>query len=157
MKQLLTGLAALAVLGGCAGGTNFLPMSSSAYTMNRDEITIRAVLVAQEGAWNRGEIDGFMQGYWHDETLRFASGGTVTRGWQATLDRYHAGYNDRDAMGVLTMSELEISVLSRDAAIVHGAWALARKSDDLSGLFTLIFRKIDGEWMIVSDTTTSAG
>ena len=156
MKRLLIGLAVLAVLGGCAGGTNFLPMSSSAYTMNRDEITIRAILVAQDGAWNRGDIDGFMQGYWQDENLRFASGGTVTRGWQATLDRYHARYGDRDAMGTLTTSDLEISALARDAAIVHGAWALERKADDLSGLFTLIFRKIDGEWMIVSDTTTSA-
>jgi ketosteroid isomerase-like protein len=156
MKHLITGLMAMTLLGGCASGTNFLPMSANTYTINRDEITVRAIMTAQDNAWNRGDIDGFMQGYWRDEALRFASGGTVTRGWRATLDRYHQRYTDRDAMGTLTTSDLEIVQVSGDAMIVHGAWARARKADDLSGLFTLVFRKIDGEWMIISDTTTSA-
>ena len=121
-----------------------------------DEDRIRTVLSAQQDAWNAGDIDGFMQGYWQSPELRFASGGNVTRGWQATRDRYHANYSDRSLMGTLSFENIETLVLSDDAAIVHGAWALQRASDRPSGLFTLIFREIDGDWKIVSDTTTSA-
>ena len=97
-----------------------------------------------------------MQGYWVSDDLRFASGGTVTRGWQATSDRYHSNYSDRTLMGELTFDGLEVNMLSDDAAVVHGAWALQRENDRPSGLFTLVFQELDGEWKIVSDTTTSA-
>ncbi|MEL7031832.1 MAG: nuclear transport factor 2 family protein [Pseudomonadota bacterium] len=120
------------------------------------EDRIRTVLSMQQDAWNTGDIDGFMQGYWQSPELRFASGGTVTRGWQATRDRYHANYSDRSLMGTLTFEAIETLMLSDDAAVVHGAWALQRESDRPSGLFTLVFQQIDGDWKIVSDTTTSA-
>jgi len=123
---------------------------------NTDAEKITAVMTAQQTAWNAGDIDGFMQGYWISPALRFASGGTVTTGWQETRDRYHAGYADKAAMGALTFSNLNVSLLSNDAAVVHGAWALQRQDDDPSGLFTLIFRRVDGDWKIISDTTTSA-
>lgn len=122
-----------------------------------DADRIRTVLTTQQTAWNAGDIDGFMAGYWNSPDLRFASGGTVTRGWQATRDRYHKNYADRALMGTLTFSDLEIVEISDDAAIVHGGWALARNGDEPSGLFTLLLRKIDGAWKVVSDTTTSAG
>ncbi len=157
MRHILASLSALALLGGCASGSNWFPASSSSYTIDMEEISIRAILTAQAASWNRGDIDGFMQGYWQDEALRFASGGTVTRGWQATSDRYHARYSDKASMGQLSFRELEVEQLSKTAALVHGAWELQRDNDAPSGLFTLLFRKIDGEWMIVSDTTTSAG
>jgi len=118
---------------------------------------VRAVLTAQQEAWNRGDIDAFMEGYWKSEQLRFASGGDVTLGWQATIDRYKARYTDRTAMGDLLFSDLEVQALSKTAAIVHGRWALQRASDRPSGLFTLVLRDIGGGWVIVSDTTTSAG
>ena len=121
-----------------------------------EEDRIAAVIAAQQAAWNAGDIDGFMQGYWQSPDLRFASGGTVTNGWQATRDRYHARYSDRALMGELTFDRLEISMLGTDAAAAHGAWALQRAEDRPSGLFTLIFKQIDGDWKIVSDTTTSA-
>lgn len=121
-----------------------------------DEDRIRTVLSTQQDAWNTGDIDGFMQGYWQSPELRFASGGTVTRGWQATRDRYHANYSDRSLTGTLTFETIETVMLGDDAAVVHGAWALQRESDRPSGLFTLIFQQIDGDWKIVSDTTTSA-
>ena len=122
-----------------------------------EEDRIRDILANQQDAWNSGDIDGFMQGYWQSPDLRFASGGNVTRGWQATRDRYHANYSDRSLMGTLTFENVETVLIGDDAAVVHGGWALQRDSDRPSGLFTLIFRQIDGDWKIVSDTTTSAG
>lgn len=121
-----------------------------------EEDRILAVLATQQEAWNAGDIDGFMEGYWQSPELRFASGGSVTKGWQETRDRYHANYADRALMGELTFNELYVTLLSDDAAVVHGAWALQRADDRPSGLFTLIFEEIDGGWKIVSDTTTSA-
>ena len=117
---------------------------------------IQSVLMAQQTAWNRGDIDAFMEGYWKHEALRFASGGNVTNGWQATIDRYKARYKDRAAMGMLAFSGLDIQVLSDNAAVVHGQWALVRAADRPSGLFTLVFRNFGSGWVIVSDTTTSA-
>ncbi|GAB5456706.1 MAG: hypothetical protein Hens2KO_29350 [Henriciella sp.] len=121
-----------------------------------DEDRILEVLATQQAAWNAGDIDLFMAGYWMSPELRFASGGSVTKGWQETRDRYHANYSDRALMGELSFSDLEVNLLSSDAAIVHGAWALERDADTPSGLFTLVFRDLDGGWKIVSDTTTSA-
>lgn len=121
-----------------------------------EEDEIRAVVDQQQTAWNAGDIDGFMQGYWQSPELRFASGGTVTTGWQATRDRYHQRYSDRALMGTLAFENLEVDQISDDAAIVHGQWALERVSDRPWGLFTLIFKRMDGDWKIVSDTTTSA-
>ena len=120
------------------------------------ETAMISVIEAQQAAWNTGDITGFMAGYIEDETLRFASGGTVTRGWQSTHDRYQARYSDRAIMGELVFSDLEASRLSPDSGVVHGRWQLVRENDAPWGLFTLIFRKVDGQWVIVSDTTTSA-
>ncbi len=124
-------------------------------TPDTSEEDITAVLMTQQAAWNAGDIDGFMQGYWQSPDLRFASGGTVTRGWQSTSDRYHTRYADRAAMGVLSFDELEIVRIGDEDAIVYGRWALERERDTPSGLFTLLFRDIDGSWKIISDTTTS--
>tara|TARA_R110000787_G_scaffold24931_14_gene70232 strand:+ start:12450 stop:12923 length:474 start_codon:yes stop_codon:yes gene_type:complete len=119
--------------------------------------SITAVLEAQDAAWNRGDIDAFMDGYWRSPELRFASGGNVTRGWDETNARYKRVYATPDLMGRLSTSGYEIVILSPDAAIAHGSWRLDRAGDQPSGLYTLVMRKIDGEWLIVSDTTTSAG
>ena len=119
--------------------------------------SITAVLEAQDAAWNRGDIDAFMDGYWRSPELRFASGGNVTRGWDETNARYKRVYATPDLMGRLSTSDYEIVILSPDAAIAHGASRLDRAGDQPSGLYTLVMRKIGGEWLIVSDTTTSAG
>jgi ketosteroid isomerase-like protein len=132
------------------------PISMSQTSNEQAMSEIKAVMANQSTAWNAGDIDGFMEGYWRSADLRFASGGTVTRGWQQTNDRYHARYDSADAMGKLSFTQLEVGLLSGDAAIVHGRWLLTRKADAPSGLFTLVFRRINGAWVIVSDTTTSA-
>ena len=115
---------------------------------------IRKVMDVQAEAWNRGDVDGFMQGYWQSEKLTFISGTDVTRGWQPTLDRYKKSYNSRAKMGVLTFSDLEINVLSKDAAIVLGSWSLKREKDNPHGKFTLTFRKLKEGWRIVMDHTS---
>ena len=87
---------------------------------------IRSVMTEQAVDWNKGNIDAFMKGYWNSDKLVFASSDGVTRGWQPTLDRYKKSYDSRAKMGTLTFSDLEITVLSKDAAMVLGSWSLAR-------------------------------
>tara|TARA_Y100000052_G_scaffold27602_1_gene37456 strand:+ start:19072 stop:19581 length:510 start_codon:yes stop_codon:yes gene_type:complete len=117
---------------------------------------IETVLMTQQDAWNRGDIPGFMQGYWQSDELRFASGGNVTTGWQATLDRYLESYAGEGKMGQLTFSDLEIEVTGPIDGLVFGKWELEREGDKPWGLFTLHFRKIgENGWVIVSDHTSS--
>lgn len=122
-----------------------------------DEAAIRVVLERQVAAWNRGDIPGFMAGYWRSPDLRFASGGSVTRGWAETLARYEARYDTPEARGVLAFDIIDVTVFSSDDAQVFGAWRLTRDTDAPSGLFTLTFQRIDGAWVITADHTSSAG
>ncbi|MFM1767581.1 MAG: hypothetical protein RJA22_110 [Verrucomicrobiota bacterium] len=117
---------------------------------------IRAVLEEQARAWNDGSIERFMQGYARRDDIRFASGGDVERGWQPVFARYVKKYGDRAAMGRLTFSDLEITPLSTDAAVVLGRWRLQRAQDEPSGLFTLVFRQFPEGWRIVHDHTSAA-
>jgi len=117
---------------------------------------ITALLTAQSAAWNRGDIDGFMQGYAQTDTLRFASGGTVTYGWRATLEGYKKRYPDKAAMGTLAFSELVVTELAPDAALVFGRWQLTREKDTPHGLFTLTLKKTAAGWRIIQDHTSSA-
>jgi ketosteroid isomerase-like protein len=116
---------------------------------------VRAVLEAQEAAWNAGDIEGFMDGYWRHRDLRFASGGTVTTGWLSTLERYQVRYETPQKMGRLAFTDLDVTVLGSDAALVFGRWALERAEDRPAGLFTLLFRKTDRGWVIVHDHTSA--
>ena len=120
----------------------------------KDKAAIRKVMDDQAAAWNRGDIDGFMTGYWQSEKLTFISGTTVTRGWQSTLDRYKKGYDSRAKMGTLTFSDLEITMLAKDASVVLGNWSLKRTGDTPNGKFTLTFRKFKQGWRIVMDHTS---
>ncbi len=117
---------------------------------------IRAVLDAQAAAWNRGDIEGYMDGYARSDDIVFVSGDSVTRGWQATFDRYKKGYDTREKMGTLEFSDLEIKVMGKDVAVVHGSWLLTRASDKPHGRFTLIFRRTGKNWRIIHDHTSSA-
>ena len=129
-------------------------MASS--VLAQPEKDIRKVMDDQAAAWNRGDIDTFMIGYWRSPELKFVSGDRVTRGWQQTLDNYKRSYPDKAAMGVLTFSDLEIAVLSKDAAFVVGNWSLKREKDNPHGKFTLLFRKFKEGWRITADHTSSA-
>ena len=140
-----------------------LTASSFAQSSKKDEaqrvialVAIRQVLDAQAAAWNRGDIEGYMDGYNRSPDTIFVSGDRVARGWQTVLDRYKKAYDSREKMGTLTFSDLEITVLSKDAAIALGRWHLQRSKDEPHGRFTLLFRKTKTGWKIVHDHTSSA-
>jgi ketosteroid isomerase-like protein len=117
---------------------------------------IRAIIKGQESAWNKGDLDGFMNGYARSENTTFVSGDEVTRGWEPVFARYKARYSNRDKMGTLTFSELEITPIGADAAVVLGRWQLKRGEDNPRGRFTLIFRRLPEGWRIVQDHTSAA-
>jgi beta-aspartyl-peptidase (threonine type) len=117
---------------------------------------IRKVLDDQVVAWNKGDLKGFMAGYWQSPELSFFSGKDKTRGWQATLERYQRRYQaEGKEMGKLTFRELEIGVLGPESAWVRGRWQLVLSKDTVGGLFTLIFKRFPEGWRIVHDHTSS--
>jgi ketosteroid isomerase-like protein len=127
-------------------------------TVNKDgEIVtaVRSVLEMQEAAWNRGDIDGFMDGYDRGGATAFVSGDELTRGWQTVLDRYKQRYKTREDMGTLGFSELSIQPIDPDLAVADGRWQLIRANDRPHGRFTLLFQRTNGNWRIIHDTTTS--
>ena len=133
----------------------FLSAVSAFAQTDKTTAAIRKVMDDQAAAWNRGDIDAFMSiGYWRSEKLTFVSGTKVTRGWQQTLDNYKKGYDSRAKIGVLTFSDLEITLLGKDAAVVLGSWALKRDNDAPGGKFTLTFRKFKEGWRIIIDHTS---
>lgn len=127
-----------------------------------DEAAIRGVLDAQVAAWNKGDLDGFMAGYWRDESLTFISADRLTKGWDATRDRYQKKYFTPNAegklaeRGELAFEELQIESFSPTAAMVRGRYILKLASETATGRFTLAFRKLPGGWKITSDHTSSA-
>ncbi|AYA36417.1 nuclear transport factor 2 family protein [Hymenobacter oligotrophus] len=128
------------------------PVTPSAQSFAPDEQQIRAVLSTQTAAWNRADLAAFMQGYWQSDSLLFIGKNGPTRGWQRTLDNYRRNYPDAAAMGQLTFSQLQVRPISADAAHVVGRWQLARPAaGDVSGWFTLLFRRLNGQWVIVAD------
>ena len=129
----------------------------AAQTSKRDQkiaADVRRVMNEQAVAWNAGDIPGFMKGYWNSAQMTFVSGDNVTKGWQPTLERYQKSYDSKAKMGVLTFSDLDVTVLSKDAAVVLGSWSLTRESDNPHGKFTLTFRKFAEGWRIILDHTS---
>jgi ketosteroid isomerase-like protein len=117
---------------------------------------IQSVLTAQQDAWNRGDIDAFMNGYARSPSTVFVSEDEVTRGWETVRDRYHRKYSDRAKMGTLSFSEIEVTMHSPDAAVVLGRWKLKRANDEPHGRFTLVFKRLPEGWRIVHDHTSAA-
>jgi ketosteroid isomerase-like protein len=117
---------------------------------------IRTVLQAQQDAWNRGDIDGFMNGYARSASTVFISEDTLRRGWQTVRDRYRKKYSSRGKMGTLTFSDLEITLLSSDSAVASGRWKLRRANDQPQGRFTLILRRLPEGWRVVYDHTSAS-
>src|SRR6266436_4261745 len=117
---------------------------------------IRSVLQAQQDAWNRGDIDGFMNGYARSASTVFISEDTIRRGWQTGRSRYRKKYSSRAKMGTLTFSNLEITLLSSDSAVASGRWKLKQANDQPHGRFTLILRRLPEGWRIVYDHTSAA-
>jgi uncharacterized protein (TIGR02246 family) len=121
---------------------------------SKPEAAIRAVIEAQRDAWNRGDIEGYMDGYERSPDTSFLSGDNLTKGWQTVLDRYKKNYDTREKMGVLTFSDLEIRMLNNDSALVVGRWMLKRANDEPHGRFSLIFQRTKAGWRIIHDHTS---
>jgi ketosteroid isomerase-like protein len=117
---------------------------------------IRSILHAQQDAWNRGDVDEFMNGYARSASTVFISEDSLRRGWETVRARYRQKYSDRAKMGTLSFSDIEINMLSSDAAVVLGRWTLERAKDRPHGRFTLIFRRLPEAWRIVHDHTSAA-
>lgn len=130
-------------------------LSCNTSTTRKDVASsVLMVLKNQEEAWNRGDLEKYMEGYFSSDSLRFASGAKVSYGWNETLSGYQKSYPDLEAMGRLTFSEIDIDVLSDSSAIVFGRWELERKNDHPNGLFTLLFKLKNQDWRIVHDHTS---
>ena len=117
---------------------------------------ILSILEQQVTAWNEGNIDGYMEGYWNSDETVFVSGGTMTKGYGNVLSRYKKHYTSRDSMGTLVFENIDVKVLAPNAAIVSGIWRLKRKADEPWGRFTLLFERKEEGWRIVYDHTSSA-
>jgi uncharacterized protein (TIGR02246 family) len=117
-----------------------------------DKQAIRQVLESQTGSWNKGDLQTFMQSYWKSDSLKFIGKNGVVYGWQNTLDRYLKTYPDEASRGTLRFEIISIDMLGKDAAFVIGKFFLARpQKGDANGHFSLLWRKINGKWLIVAD------
>lgn len=116
-----------------------------------DKQAILNVLETQRSAWNKGDVEQYMQGYVKSDSLLFVGKRGPTYGWQQTLDNYKKGYPDKAAMGFLTFGIKKVEFLNKDVAFVLGSWHLKREKDEPQGFFTLLLRKIKGEWKVIVD------
>lgn len=159
-KILLTFLLTAAITGSAQATYSSAPGPGPAHANIRPtrspnpEAAIRRLMTDQTAAWNRGSIDEFMKGYWESDSLVFIGKAGPTYGYAAALARYKASYDSPDKMGQLTFSEIRITRLSPEYCFVIGKWALKRKAGDVGGTYTLLFRRIGGQWFIVVDHTS---
>ena len=121
------------------------------HAQSKDEQAIQKLLADQAEAWNRGNLDDFMKGYWNNDSLTFIGHGGVTYGYANTLANYKTNYSDASKMGKLFFSLVKIKKLSPEYAFVTGKWILKRTVGDIGGYYTLLFRKINGKWLIITD------
>ena len=136
----------LAFVLGCAAPRAFAPA---------DDQAIRGVIAMQAGAWNRGDLEGYMAGYARSPALVFTSGGKIRRGWQDTFDKYRAKYgSDRTTMGHLAFEILGVQPLGADGAIVLGRWTLTATPNAGAGVFSLALARTPTGWRIVHDHTS---
>jgi ketosteroid isomerase-like protein len=133
----------------------FAPMSDAQTSAPADDqAAIRKTLAAQQSAWNRGDVDAFLEGYWHSPDLTFSGTGGIARGWDGVLARYKKNYPDRATMGHLDFSGLEFHFLGKDAALVLGHWHLSRAQGDIGGVFSLVWQRFPEGWRIIHDHTS---
>jgi uncharacterized protein (TIGR02246 family) len=128
-------------------------IQKTAFSKDKEEAAIRAVLKSQEDAWNAGNIDAFMEGYWKSDSLQFI-GDPITRGWDSTLARYKRSYPDLQTMGKLRFELFDFQFLAQDVCLVTGKYHLTRELDNPAGMFTLIIRKKENGWVIIYDHTS---
>lgn len=131
-------------------------LQMQAQTFQKDSLALVSVLQAQEKAWNAYDIDTFMEGYWKSPNLVFCSSGGPVYGWNATKKRYKQAYDNQEKMGKLQFTILNVQALTNNVMQLIGRFQLSRKPKNTSGYFTLLWKRIDGEWKIVSDHTSAS-
>ncbi len=142
---LWCGVASLSVV--AAGGQIPAP------EIGAEDADIRKLLAAQVSAWNRGDLAGYMSGYWNSDELTFFSGATETGGWKSTLELYRQNYKKTaNPMGHLDYSSIRIEALGEQTAFARGRWQLkSSNGSSRTGLFTLVLRRFPEGWRIVHD------
>jgi ketosteroid isomerase-like protein len=127
----------------------FITISSIAQSAAEKEIL--GILERQTQAWNRGDLEAFMIGYWENDSLMYIGKGGVTYGYASTLNSYKKNYGDTARMGKLKFDILHVKSMGPEHYFVVGKWFLTRSAGNVGGHYTLIFKKIKGEWVIISD------
>ena len=151
MKTFLS-LALTIIICSC-GGKNTTIKSDGAESFDLARNNILEVLNNQQASWNKGDIEGFMEGYWKSDSLSFIGARGVTNGWDQTLANYKKAYPDKKAMGRLQFEMIDLNRISNSAYQMIGKYTLYREDDQPNGYFTLLWKKIAGQWVIVSDQT----
>ncbi len=131
----------------------FTIASCSTNNFEKDKMAIQIAMNKQSQCWSNGDIDGFMDGYWKSDSLRFLGRRGLTKGWQTTLDNYKKSYPDKKAMGILKFNLVSFEAMNEKKIFVVGKWALQREKDTLSGYYSLLWEKIDGNWKVIFDHT----
>lgn len=153
-KKLIAFAIGLFLLFGCSSeeiGQDEIAIKTP-IVQNIEELnTIRNIMIDQEIAWNSGSLEGFMNAYWNSEELSFIGSRGLQKGWQRTLATYKSSYPDKKSMGILKFTILEMNMIDDNNAFVIGRWSLKREGQDLGGHFTLWWKKINQEWLIVAD------
>jgi len=131
----------------CLATVNFMS------AQNEDESAIKAIMAEQEEAWSNNDLEGFMEGYWQSDSLTYYSGGQVTQGWQTSLDNYKKGYPTKKDTGTLNFKIDAITKINEEAYYVMGQYFLTLEAGDRNGMFMIIFKRIEGKWKIVADSS----
>ena len=133
----------------------FVGFSSRGEDTDAKTRAILDLINSQQVSWNQGDVRAFMEGYWKSPELTFSGSRGVTRGWEPVLANYLKTYPNREAMGRVDFSELEVRILGTDAALVLGKWHITRAEGDIGGVFTLVFRHFPEGWRIIHDHTST--
>jgi hypothetical protein len=119
----------------------------------QDKADIISVLKAQEKAWSKHDLEGYMEGYWKSDSLKFYGSSGLTYGWDKTLANYKRGYPTLDHSGTLNFKINDITQIEKESYYVMGEYHLTRKVGNANGVFMIIFKKIKGKWKIIADTS----
>jgi beta-aspartyl-peptidase (threonine type) len=152
MKRILWGLVVVGI--GLGAGTILKAGRPTVDQTTNPAAVVRAILASQQSAWNEGKVDAFLEGYWKSDGLTFSGSQGITRGFVGVQERYRRSYPDRQAMGKLEFTGLEVRPFGPDAALVLGHWHLTREKGDIGGVFTLVFERLPEGWRIIHDHTS---
>lgn len=122
-------------------------------TATEDIAVIRSILEQQQKAWSANDLEGFMSGYWESEELTYFSGGKISKGWQTTLANYKRNYPTTKETGKLNFEIANITQINEDAYWVMGSYFLTREAGDANGTFMIVFKRINGKWKIIGDSS----